>query len=160
MKEELPPMSMPERSAVSGPVWLRLFKVAGFLAIGVGCLPLAMGLWNIVAIATFNATTAIAEAKVTSVPPGYGGLRLYYPCHYDQELGTVAIEHYAQQRGSYIRVGQEVRIRFQPGNPQRARLDTPRPYFWPGFFVVVGVFFMGFGLVFSRFPMLFKPPHT
>lgn len=143
--------------AASGVVWIRLFKAAGWLVVGVGCLPLLLGLWNIVAIAAFNATSLGAEATVTSVPSGYGGLRLYFPCRYDQEQETVAIEHYKQQRGSYISVGQRVKILYQPGDPQRARLDLPRPYFWPGFFVVLGLLFVGFGVFFSRLPRLFKP---
>ena len=148
------------RPGISGQVWTRLFKAGGWLAIGVGCLPLTLGLWNIVAIVAFNATAVRAEATVTSVPSGYGGLRFYFPCRYDREQGTVVVEHYKQERRAYISRGQKVSILYQPTDPMRARLDVPRPYFWPGFFVVAGLFFIGFGWVFSRFLTLFGTQAT
>lgn len=50
------------------------------MAIAVGCLPMMLGIWNIVAIGSFSATAVHAEATVTSVSSGYGGLRLFFPC--------------------------------------------------------------------------------
>ena len=64
MKDEIPPMSIPERSAIPVQVWLRHFKVVRLLPIGVGCLSLAMGLCNIVAIVSFNMTAERAEEAV------------------------------------------------------------------------------------------------
>jgi hypothetical protein len=129
MTSENPTLPVSQGSAISGHSWVRLFRAARFLVIAVGCMPLALGLWNIAAIASFNLTATQAEATVTSVSSSYGGLRQYFPCRYDRERRSVAIEHYAQQRGSYMSVGQKVKILYQPAHPERARVDIPPPYF-------------------------------
>ena len=152
-------MTTPNRSAVPGEAWIRLFRIAGRVVLAVGVLPLTLGLWNVVAIAWFATSALRAEATVASIgPPNAGGLRLYYPCLYDVNRGTVEVSWYNMQRGNWsISVGRKVPILYQSENPEQARLEVPQPYFAPGLCVVVGLFFVGGGWLFSRFSTLFKP---
>ena len=152
-------MTTPNCLAVPGEAWIRLFRIAGRVVMAVGVLPLILGLWNIVTIAWFAASAERAEATVTAMgPPNAGGLRLYYPCRYDVNQGTVEVAWYNMQRGKWsISVGKKVPILYQSENPKQARLEVPQPYFEPGLCVVVGLLFAGGGWLFSRFPTLFKP---
>lgn len=152
-------MTTPNRLAVPGEGWIRLFKIAGRIVMAVGVLPLILGLWNVVAIAWFAASAEPAEATVTAIgPPNAGGLRLYYPCRHDVNRGTVEVSWYNMQRGKWsISVGKRVPILYQSENPEQARLEVPQPYFAPGLCIVVGLLFVGGGWLFSRLPTLFKP---